>query len=64
MRKLLRFALVAAFGIGLAACTASQPTSLTPRIGAGGHATHVQDTGGGIIPYCDPTVTTCGGSGP
>jgi hypothetical protein len=64
MRKLLRLALVAAFGIGLAACTASQPAPLVPRIGSSGHATHVQDSGGGIIPGCDPTVTTCGTPGP
>lgn len=63
MRQLLRFALVVAFGLGLAACTASQPAPLVPRIGTNGHTYHVQDNGGGILP-CSPEVTTCGGPGP
>ena len=64
LRELLRLALVAAFGLGVIGCTGSQPASLVPRIGASGHSVHVQDNGGGIIPGCDPTVTTCGDPGP
>jgi len=65
LRELLRFTLVAAFSLGVAGCTASQPASLVPRIGASGHTVHAQDNSGGIIPgSCDPTVTTCGDPGP
>jgi len=63
LRQLLRFALVAAFGLGLAACTASQSAPLVPRAGTSGHTYHVQDNGGGMVP-CDPDVTTCGDPGP
>jgi hypothetical protein len=63
MRQLLRFALLAAFGLGLAGCTASQSASLVPRVGASGHTYNLQENLGGILP-CDPTITTCGDPGP
>jgi hypothetical protein len=60
MRKLLRFALIAALGLGPIACTGAQTASLLPRTGTSGHTLHVMDgNNGGIIPGCDPTVSSC-----